>query len=148
MHAPARSPACRSPRCTALWPILPSFCAARWSNAAARASPSPMAVAAPSAPAAPGDVQAGRLAIDQYLCATCHQIPGIVGANRHVGPPLNGIGTRKYIAGVLPNTRENMVRWLRHPTAVDPLSARPDLGVTEKDAREIAASLYTLKDVE
>ncbi|WP_334190882.1 c-type cytochrome [Noviherbaspirillum sp.] len=106
------------------------------------------AVAAPSAPAAPGDVQAGRLAIDQYLCATCHQIPGIVGANRHVGPPLNGIGTRKYIAGVLPNTRENMVRWLRHPTAVDPLSAMPDLGVTEKDARDIAAYLYTLKDVE
>jgi mono/diheme cytochrome c family protein len=106
------------------------------------------AVAAPSNPAMVGDARAGRLAIDQYLCATCHQIPGIVGANRHVGPPLNGIGTRKYIAGILPNTQQNMVRWLRHPTAVDPLSAMPDLGVTEKDAHDIAAYLYTLKDVE
>jgi mono/diheme cytochrome c family protein len=91
-----------------------------------------------------GDPKAGKRALYQYLCATCHQIPGIVGASKHVGPPLEGMADRKYIAGVLPNTQENMVRWLRNPQRIDPLSAMPDLGVTEKDARDMAAYLSTL----
>ncbi len=95
-----------------------------------------------------GDVDAGRRAAGQYLCATCHAIPGIVGANRHVGPPLNGIGNRKYIAGIIANNPENMVAWLMHPQKFDPLSAMPNLGVTEKDARDMAAFLYTLEDLE
>lgn len=95
-----------------------------------------------------GSAEAGRRALQQYLCVTCHQIPGIVGANRHVGPPLAGIATRKYIAGVLPNTPGNMVYWIQNPKRVDPLSAMPDLGVTEQDARDIAAFLYTLKEIE
>lgn len=95
-----------------------------------------------------GDVGAGRDALQQYLCATCHVIPGIVGANRHVGPPLGGIANRQYIAGVLSNTPANMVRWIRSPTQVDPLSAMPDLGVTEQDALDIAAFLYTLKETD
>lgn len=95
-----------------------------------------------------GDATAGRKALQQYLCATCHVIPGVVGANRHVGPPLTGIGSRQYIAGVLPNTPDNMVRWLRDPKQVDPLSAMPDLDVSEQDALDIAAFLYTLRDTD
>jgi cytochrome c1 len=75
-------------------------------------------------------------------------IPGVVGANRSVGPPLAGIANRQYIAGVLPNTPANMMRWLRQPTKVDPLSAMPDLDVTEQDARDIAAFLYTLRQTD
>ncbi|HWK71074.1 MAG TPA: c-type cytochrome [Burkholderiaceae bacterium] len=95
-----------------------------------------------------GDAAAGRKALQQYVCVTCHAIPGIVGANKHVGPPLAGIADRQYIAGVLPNTPANMLRWLRDPTKVDPLSAMPDLGVSEQDAQDIAAFLYTLRDGE
>lgn len=93
-----------------------------------------------------GDAGAGRKALQQYLCATCHVIPGVVGANHHVGPSLGGIAVRKYIAGVLPNRPANMLRWLRQPTAVDPLTAMPDLHVSDQDARDIAAFLYTLRD--
>ena len=50
---------------------------------------------------------------------------------------------RMYIAGVLPNTPENMLRWLQNPPAVDPLTAMPNLGVTEADARDMAGYLYT-----
>lgn len=92
-----------------------------------------------------GDPARGKLALSQYACVTCHVIPGIVGAYTPVGPPLAGIATRRFIGGVLPNTAEHMVRWLRHPREVDPLTAMPDLGVTERDARDIAAYLYTLK---
>jgi mono/diheme cytochrome c family protein len=98
--------------------------------------------------ALPGNQEAGRRAITQYLCATCHQIPGLSDASKHVGAPLNGIATRKYIAGVLPNTPENMVRWLQNPKSIAPLTAMPNLSVTEKDARDIAAYLYTLEDLD
>jgi mono/diheme cytochrome c family protein len=92
-----------------------------------------------------GDPERGRLAIDNYACTACHTIPGIIGTEVNVGPPLRGIGTRKYIAGVLPNTPENMIRWIRDPQEVDPPTAMPDLDVKESDARDIAAYLYTLE---
>jgi cytochrome c1 len=63
----------------------------------------------------------------------------------NVGPPLDRIATRGYIAGVLANTPQNMVRWLRDPPAVDARTAMPDLGLSEAEARDIAAYLYTLK---
>lgn len=104
---------------------------------------------APEGPASrTGSVEAGRFVTQQYLCATCHVIPGIVGATQHVGPPLGGIAGRAYLGGVLPNTPENMVRFLRDPQAVDPLSAMPALGLTEQDARDVAAFLSTLDRVE
>jgi mono/diheme cytochrome c family protein len=109
--------------------------------------PPPVPTTVPEHGALLGDAQAGRRAAGQYLCATCHEIPGIVGASRHVGPPLDGIGSRKYIAGIIINNPENMVAWLQDPQRFDPLSAMPDLGVTEKDARDIAAYLYTLNAV-
>ncbi|MGY2463656.1 cytochrome C [Vreelandella sulfidaeris] len=87
----------------------------------------------------------GRLAMYGYACIACHRIPGLVGPQADVGPPLAGIGARRYIAGVLTNNEDNMVRWLRHPTQVDPLTAMPDLEVTERDARDMAAYLETLK---
>jgi mono/diheme cytochrome c family protein len=97
---------------------------------------------------APGDAKAGKKALQQYLCVTCHQIPGVTGANRHVGPPLNGMAGRKYIGGIIPNTPENMVRWLQNPQQFDPLSAMPNLSVTDRDARDMAAFLYTLEDID
>jgi mono/diheme cytochrome c family protein len=91
------------------------------------------------------DARRGQQAMNQYACVTCHRIPGVVGPNAPVGPPLAGIGARAMIAGRLPNTFGNMVRWLREPQAVDPLTAMPALGVSERDARDIAAYLATLK---
>jgi mono/diheme cytochrome c family protein len=93
----------------------------------------------------PGDATRGKVAIQQYACATCHVIPGITGAIAPVGPPLERIAARTYIGGVLMNTPENMVRWLRQPQTLDPGTAMPDLGVSERDARDITAYLYTLQ---
>lgn len=92
-----------------------------------------------------GDVERGETAFYQYACVTCHEIPGVTGADKPVGPPLDKIATRVFIAGTLPNTPENMVRWLRAPLEVNPRTAMPDLRVTERDAWDIAAYLYTLK---
>lgn len=93
----------------------------------------------------PGDPELGEQALEAYGCGSCHIIPGVPGADGRVGPPLRRIGSRAYIGGVLPNTPENMVRWIRAPQAVDPRTAMPDLDVGERDALNITAYLYTLK---
>lgn len=92
-----------------------------------------------------GDSARGAVALHQYACTTCHRIPGIVGAAAQVGPPLEGIASRKYLAGRLPNTPENLVRWIRHPREISPASLMPDLGVTEPHALDIAAYLSALR---
>lgn len=49
----------------------------------------------------------GARLIQYYGCGSCHIIPGISGAAGLVGPPpLSGIASRMYIAGVLQNTRK------------------------------------------
>jgi cytochrome c len=92
-----------------------------------------------------GNPSRGPALMRSYGCGTCHTVSGVVGANGLVGPPLNGLAQRGYIAGVLPNAPENLVRWIENPKAVDPLTAMPVLGVTPADARDIAAYLYTLR---
>ena len=92
-----------------------------------------------------GSVRRGVDAINRYGCATCHTIPGVPGATGLVGPNLQQVASRMYLAGVLQNTPDNMIRWIQHPREVDPLTAMPDLHVTDADARDIASYLYTLK---
>jgi hypothetical protein len=62
-----------------------------------------------------------------------------------VGPPLAGIASRKLIAGAVPNEPEQMVRWLLDPKEIDPLTAMPSMNVDERDARDMAAYLATLR---
>jgi cytochrome c len=90
-----------------------------------------------------GSAERGAVAIKRYGCAACHTIPGITTARGLVGPPLQGIAQRMYIAGVLPNQPENLVRWIMDPPAADAKTAMPRLGVTERDARDMAEYLYT-----
>ncbi|SSW67145.1 Cytochrome c oxidase subunit 2 [Achromobacter veterisilvae] len=125
--------------------VLPSLSPEAYQERAGGAKPSrPEEQAKPAPDMRVGDAAAGRDALSQYLCATCHVIPGVAGARHHVGPPLAGIASRPYIAGTLPNTPTNMQRWLRQPARVKPWTAMPDLGLTGQDARDIAAFLYTL----
>ena len=112
---------------------------------AARQSMAANAPIAWPAPAGKGDADRGNKVMQQYACITCHEIPGVVGASVPVGPPLTGMALRGFIAGVVENTPENMIRWLRTPEELHPNSAMPNLGVTERDARDMAAYLYTLR---
>ncbi|MEA2708900.1 MAG: hypothetical protein QOF78_1501 [Phycisphaerales bacterium] len=92
-----------------------------------------------------GDVAKGKLAIADYGCASCHTIPGIPGADSHVGPPLTGISQRTYLAGIIQNTPENLVRWIKDPPTIDEKTAMPNVHASESDARDIASYLYTLR---
>jgi len=92
-----------------------------------------------------GDPDRGRAIVSKYGCDTCHTIPGVRTAEARVGSPLDGIATRVYIAGHVPNTPGNMKDFIRNPHRHDPLTVMPATGVTEQDARDLAAYLYTLR---
>jgi mono/diheme cytochrome c family protein len=94
---------------------------------------------------APPDAQRGLLTLRQYACHGCHIIPGITGPRVHVGPTLEKFARRPLIAGVLPNTPDNLIRWLREPQAMRPRSLMPDMEVTEQHAQDMAAYLGTLR---
>lgn len=96
-------------------------------------------------PALGGDPDNGRLLLRQFGCGSCHHIPGVAAARGNVGPSLEGVGKRVYLGGVLPNTPENMVRWILDPKQFDPETAMPDLPVAEGQARDIVAYLQGLK---
>jgi cytochrome c2 len=92
-----------------------------------------------------GDAENGRLLLRQFGCGACHSIPGVAAADGMVGPPLDAIAHRVYLAGVLPNTPQAMAAFIRAPQLADPRTAMPDLGIGEEHARDMVAYLYTLK---
>ena len=98
-----------------------------------------------SAASAVGDPVKGQALIVSVGCYTCHTIPGVDRAHGRVGPPLTEFGQRTMIAGMLPNTPTNLVRWIRNPQAIVPGNAMPDADLSDEDARNIAAYLYTLQ---
>ena len=95
-----------------------------------------------------GNPAHGKQLIAGYGCGACHIIPGVHAARGLVGPPLYYLGQRTMIAGELPNTPDNLAHWIEHPKQVNPKTAMPDLGLTEDQAYDIAAYLYTLEGPE
>ena len=84
-----------------------------------------------------------QIMLRQYACDNCHRIEGMVGPITHIGPSLEHWRERKYIAGILPNTHENLVRWIVDPHGVSPHTLMPDLEVIEPHAEHMARYLMT-----
>jgi len=99
-----------------------------------------------SSPAHAGDEKdKARLLLRQFGCGSCHRIPEVADAVGDVGPSLEKFGARSYIAGILPNNTDNLVRFIRDPRSVDSRTAMPNLGVGEAHARAMAAYLRSLR---
>jgi mono/diheme cytochrome c family protein/cytochrome c2 len=91
------------------------------------------------------NIARGREALHQYACSSCHAIPGVTSSGPQVGPPLEGIASRRLIAGTLANTPDNLALWLMQTQKVKPGTAMPELGVAPEDARDMAGYLGTLR---
>lgn len=89
-----------------------------------------------------GDPTRAPALIRRYGCAGCHTIPGIPGGDGQVGASLADLKTRVYIAGVATNAPDNLVQWIVTPQAFSPQTAMPATGITEAEARDVAAYLY------
>ena len=92
----------------------------------------------------PGNADRGEKLIVANDCGVCHTIPGVARARGRIGPPLTGFAARAFIAGQVPNSPQTLVKWIQDPPAIAPETAMPVLGISESDARDIAAYLYTL----
>ena len=104
-----------------------------------------LAACARSSPQPPGDAERGRLLLRQYGCGTCHRIPGVPTATGDIGPPLEQVARRVYLAGTLPNTPLAMAGFIRAPQSVKPQTLIPDLKVDEEHATDMVAYLWGLK---
>lgn len=91
------------------------------------------------------DARHGKETIRSVGCGACHSIPGIRSADGVVGPPLENFAHRSFIAGALPNTPVNLMRWVAAAHSVEPATAMPNLGLDEQQARDVTAYLYTLR---
>lgn len=91
-----------------------------------------------------GTSESGRKIIESKKCGACHTIPGIRTARGRVAPPLYFFSQRSFVAGEVPNTVENLVKWVKAPQSIEPGTAMPNLGLSDQEARDVAAYLYTL----
>ena len=92
-----------------------------------------------------GNPLSGKEKIEYYGCAACHEIPGVDIARGRVGPSLQHIAARSYLAGKLPNSPQNMASWIQKPQEFLPHTAMPNMGISEADASDITAYLYSLR---
>jgi cytochrome c2 len=91
-----------------------------------------------------GNPRHGRKAMQKYGCISCHTIDGL-SSEALVGPPLTRMAGRSYIAGSMPNNPVNMIHFIQHPRKVRTDGAMPEMGVTNQDARDMAAYLYQFR---
>jgi mono/diheme cytochrome c family protein len=90
------------------------------------------------------DPEQGRSLIQAFGCGACHTIDGVRGARGKVGPELRDYAQQHLLAGFLPNTPQHLIPWLMDPVALKPTTGMPAQGLTEAEARHVAAYLYTL----
>ena len=77
-------------------------------------------------------VKIGGIPVNTRLPLTAWVLAELPVATGLVGPPLVHMGSRIYIAGVLRNTPDNMIAWLRNPQAIVPGNAMPNMGLDGK----------------
>lgn len=92
-----------------------------------------------------GNAERGRGVLEQFECGACHRIPGVRGPQGQVGPSLEHFAQRAYVAGRFENSPDVVARWVLDPPAMKPATAMPDLGLTEAEARDVAAYLHSLE---
>ena len=90
-----------------------------------------------------GNAEHGRLVLERYECGVCHVIPGIPSAVGRVGPSLEQYAVRPYVAGKFANEPETLVRWILDAPAMAPQTAMPAIAMSQQEARDAAAYLYT-----
>src|SRR4051812_15248543 len=89
-----------------------------------------------------GDPTRAPELIRRYGCAGCHTISGIPGGDGQVGGRLSEMRKRVYVAGVVTNSPDNLIRWIVNPQQFSTRTAMPASGISEGEARDVAAYLY------
>lgn len=90
-------------------------------------------------------VAEGRQRFMSLACADCHRIRGTA-ANGEFAPDLTHLMSRgTIVAGLLENSRDNLVAWVSNPQAIKTGSRMPDMRLEHEDVEKIVDFLETLK---
>jgi len=101
---------------------------------------------APPRQLAGADPARGLEVVRRTGCAACHKVPGVAWPRGVVGGSLEGLGARPLIAGRFPNQPRVLAQWIRDAPSLSPATAMPAMPVTDAEARDVAAYLYSLDD--
>ncbi|HLG71409.1 MAG TPA: c-type cytochrome [Chloroflexota bacterium] len=113
----------------------------------AQAVPHPLPTQLTPTPNVPGDPNAGRTLFMDKGCGGCHTLTRLPGATGVAGPRLDNTVVRGTIAGgSIPLSPSNMAQWIFDPSSLKPGTTMPKPGVTQAEARDIAAFLYSLPE--
>jgi cytochrome c oxidase subunit II len=100
---------------------------------------------APAPAPAESTTSRGRTLFEQGTCATCHSVTGTIAGGR-VGPDLTHVASRRSIAaGTLPNTADNLARWITNPHRFKPGVVMPSHTLASADLQALVAYLETLR---
>jgi len=96
------------------------------------------------APAA-GQAAGGRELFRTLTCGNCHAIEGTAGSGL-AGPDLTHLASRQYLgARLIPNTPDNLRKWLHDPGVVKPGVKMPNFKLTDEQIAGLVAYLESLK---
>jgi cytochrome c oxidase subunit 2 len=88
----------------------------------------------------------GAALFANLTCVNCHAVRGTPYDTARVGPDLTHVATRPTLAAErLPNTPENLRRWMQAPDVMKPGSYMPNLHLSEHDLDRLVAYLLTLR---
>jgi cytochrome c oxidase subunit II len=89
-------------------------------------------------------VAAGKALFVAKACFACHSIRGVMAIGK-VGPDLTHVMSRDTLAaGAVPNTPDNMRKWIHDPGTFKPGSLMPAQDLTGAELDQITAYLQTL----
>ena len=99
----------------------------------------------PAAEPGSDTVQRGQDVFLRATCPQCHTIRGTLAGGAY-GPDLTHVGSRATIgAGILPNTSENLQRWIRNPHQFKPGNKMPPHDLSDADLRSVSEYLRSLQ---
>jgi cytochrome c oxidase subunit II len=90
-------------------------------------------------------VTQGRTVFETAPCLDCHRVAGIAG-NGQFGPDLTHLMSRDTIAsGVVPNTPENLRKWIKDPNSIKPGALMPALQLSDRQIDALLPYLESLR---
>lgn len=92
-----------------------------------------------------GEAARGRQIFRELTCVNCHSIQG-TDTSGNAGPDLTHLASRRSLgAGIVPNTPENLRRWLVNPQQVKPGAMMPKFNLTSEQIDHLLAYFETLR---
>ncbi len=110
-----------------------------------KAPPAAVVEGTPKETLATGDAESGKTLFISKACVGCHTIQGMSEAQGKVGPELTHQASNSLIVDVLPNTEENLKKYLKDPAAIKSGALMPNQYLTDSEIEALVTFLNTLK---